>query len=240
MTSTEQQTARYYLNRAVLDDANELYTVHPWFWEGARWIELLFTIAARVATVEEAAVRDMVAELDELGLLAVDDLAELPRADADGMVDTDAPAYRPLAETMTRYGLNARQSRRTATAFADAAHAVSRGFGGKIQKYLRHYGERMIAELDRHFSFTDLSEGEVHDAFIEWLQNCLAMPLSLRDADMRAFCEERGITVDALIEAADAADINLAYLDDITQPGARIAPAAEEATTPAAAAGAGG
>lgn len=216
MSTTEQQTAIYQLKRAVMDDAYELYAEHPWFWEGARWNELLFAIAARVSGIEEAAARVLITELNELDLIDLKDLAALPRA-ADGKADSNSPAFKALAETMTRYAVDENRVHRTVTAFSDAAVAFDRGFDGKVQKYLRHYGERILGELDEHFRFTDLTEDETGDAFTEWLQNCLAMPLSLRDADMKAFCEARGITVEALIEAADAADINVAYLDDITQ-----------------------
>lgn len=212
----EQQTARYLLNRALTDDAYGLSAAHLWFWEGARWHELLFCIAARTSGVEETALRALISELNDLELIQVESLAALPRSDG-GIVDNEAPAFKFLADTMARYAVSPDHVRRTVTAFADAAITIDKAFDGRVQKYLRHYGERMLKELGQHFSFADLSEEEIVDAFTEWLQNCLTMPLSLRDADMRAFCEGRGTTVEALIEAADAANVNVAYLDDLVQ-----------------------
>lgn len=231
MISAEQQAARHHLNRAVMDDAYGLYTDHPWFWEGARWTELLFSICVRVVGIEEAEVREMIVELNDLDLMEVQELAALPR-DSSGMADTGTPTYQAICETMARYGLDDDRIQRTVTAFADAARSLSGGFQGKVQKYIRSYGERMIAELDQHFRFTELGANEMREAFTEWLQNCLAMPLSLRDADMREFCEARGITLDALVEAADAADINVAYLDDITRMVMNTVPAERERAGP--------
>ena len=175
----------------------------------------------------------MIAELSDCGLLEVADLSAIPREPDTGKIDLSSPNVVRLWKVMEKYGVEGKEAKRIVAAFADAANAVAERYDGKIQKYFRHYGELMLSELNQRFSFTDLTSKEAADAFTEWLQNCLNMPLSLKDADLRAFCTQRGVSIDALIAAADEDNVNLAYLDDMAQVVAREAvnEAAEETDT---------
>ena len=94
---------------------------------------------------------------------------------------------------------------------------MSAHYQGKIQLYLRWYAELILNDLKRVFEFTALSETEARYALTLFLQNTTAMPISLRDRSIDAFCGKYKLTPEQLFSAADDLDINLALVDDVIQ-----------------------
>ncbi len=84
-----------------------------------------------------------------------------------------------------------------------------------MQKYLRVYGERMLAELGQTFAFSALSPDQTHYAFTLWLQNVLNMPIALYTRELDVIAGERGLSSQVVVDTADGMDFNLAVLDDL-------------------------
>ncbi len=116
---------------------------------------------------------------------------------------------------LQEHGFSQQESERLLTIVSEAASALSQQFDGKIQKYLRKYGELMLKEVPALFHFTTINSDQIGHAFTYWFQNVLNMPLSLVDSNIVAFCQDNGFEVANLIAAADRLDVNLALLDDL-------------------------
>lgn len=202
------ESAAYQLRRVLATEGDDLALGQPWLWEFDRWKELVFALLARISPLPEVGLRLLVDRLADLDLLAVEALAE------DG--DTE-PAAGRVVDLMVEAGMSAEAADRAQTTVVEAARGLREAWGGKVQKYLRHYAEAMLRELPESFTFTALAPDEVQSAFTYWLQNAVNLPLSLVDDSVLAFCDHYGFTPADLIEAADRIDLNLAVADDIAQ-----------------------
>jgi hypothetical protein len=120
-------------------------------------------------------------------------------------------------EVLEEEGFSPEEAQRGITSIWDAASTFEERYGGKVQVYLRQYGERMLDEVQDEFSFTELESGQVDYAFRYWLQNVLNMPVNLPLDSVDALAEECGITTEELVQAADNLDLNVALMDDIVQ-----------------------
>jgi hypothetical protein len=90
-------------------------------------------------------------------------------------------------------------------------------YSGKVQYYLRYYGELMLRELEQEFRFSMLNEAEVKRAFTYWLQSVLNMPLLVADEHIDACCKENYLTPEKLFAAADKLNMNVALVGDLVQ-----------------------
>jgi hypothetical protein len=90
-----------------------------------------------------------------------------------------------------------------------------RCYDGKVQRYLRHYGQQMLDALSHDFSYSQIAKEDVRHAFTHWLQNVLNMPVAVSEPAIAKFCERRGIRAEELLKVADELDINVALLDDM-------------------------
>ena len=207
--------AEFLLRKALGSYGAALAINHPWVWEGERWQELVFALLAQVSDLPEDEVRVLAEQMQDLDLLDVLALAALRRGRPSA--DRKALLARRVVEILEEGGFSSEQAIRGLEAICEAALGFEEHFGGKVQDYLRRYGDLMLQELGRFFEFSALNDSETQTAFSYWLQNVLNMPISLLDADMRAFCEQHGLQPEELIAAADELDLNLALLDDLVQ-----------------------
>ncbi len=209
--------------RKLITKYSDLFAYHQWPSEHERWVELVFALISRVSPKPESEIRDIITELDTLGLLDIEDLASIPSK--DGSLDVDHPHARRIIESLSESrfswegdkipGLSEQEAKISLLAVHEAASSLIESHGGKIQKYLRGYGQQMIEELQDHFTFTALGKDDLEYAFGYWLQNVLNMPIILRSKSVDEFCDELDISDKELIQGVDALDINLALVDDL-------------------------
>jgi hypothetical protein len=188
---------------------------YQWPWEVARWHELVFCLLQRLShpELEVEMARDLTDLLANLDMLHIEKLAGLVSEDEEpNFTDPDLDLMLRLLE---RSGLDTRKAKRVVTTICQAALGLQKKHGGKIQRYLRHYGKQMVDEVGEHFSFSSMSDNDVRHVYIHWLQNVLNMPLALSEPAVEEFCQELGVAVDDLVEIADTLDLNLALLDDM-------------------------
>lgn len=215
MNATKNEEAQYLLRKLLTEEGPGLALNHPWLWEADRWKELVFALLTRVVSLPEDRARELTGNLNDLDLLDVAALANIgqdPKAP-----DLSNPHARHIIEELQEYGFSPEEARRALATICEAAVGLHKNFGGKVQAYLRSYGELMLREINRTFQFSALKDADVAFAFTYWLQNVLNMPLSLLDSNVLAFCEQHQLTPGQLIEAADDLDLNLAFLDDLVQ-----------------------
>lgn len=214
MNDAEVSEAKYLLRKLLNEYGPALSATHVWVWESDRWRELVFALLTQTSRLEETRVREIAEELDALELLEISALAD------DGQAQR-----RRITAVLTDHGFTPEESRRAVSAIAEAALAFHQRFNGKVQHYLRRYGEQMLSDAAQLFRSSGLDEGRLKLALTYWLQNVLNMPLSLLDEPVRRFCAQNGLTPEALIAAADELDLNLALVDDLVQCALRAAEA---------------
>jgi hypothetical protein len=188
---------------------------YQWPWENARWHEMVFCLLLRLGQPELEAdmARSLVNMLADLDMLRIETLAGLA---LDGEEpDFAHPDLVLMLHLIERSGLDPAKAIAAVTTICQAALGLQKQHGGKVQRYLRHYGQRILDELDKHFSFTNMSDEDARYAFTHWLQNVLNMPLVLSEPAVEQLCKKLGVTVDDLVGVADSLDLNLALLDDM-------------------------
>ena len=126
----------------------------------------------------------------------------------------DEPQLEIMLKILARQGYAEEEARTIVITICQAARSLQDAYDGKIQKYLRWYGEKMLAELPQHFSFSRLSAEDARYAFTHWLQNVVNMPVLLSEPMVDALCREFDVTVDDLAAIADQNNINTAFIDD--------------------------
>jgi len=122
---------------------------------------------------------------------------------------------RRLREFLIDNGFKPNEAQNALITVCELAIGIQDSFGGKIQLYLRHYGELMLKELNQYFHFSTVSKDDAGLAWTYWLQNALYMPLSLFDDDVKKLCQEFNIEPRDLVAASDDIDLNLAFMDDV-------------------------
>lgn len=188
---------------------------YQWPWEIARWHELVFCLLLRLGQPELDAdmARSLTNMLADLDMLRIETLAGLaPEGEEPDFTHPDLALMLRLLE---RSGLHPARARAAVTTICQAALGLQKRHGGKVQRYLRRYGQQMLDELGEHFSFSSMSEEDTRYAFTHWLQNVLNIPLALSEPAVEKLCKKLGVTVDDLVEVADGLDLNLALLDDM-------------------------
>lgn len=209
MDNAAVEECRNQLHRLILRDGQEIMESQPWAMEEERWAELVFSVIAELTDLPEDAIRECVEELLAIGLLSISQLAR-PNIDKAG-----AAYHRRVAQAIEDAGVSQDVSVQVTQAVHEIAVGLQTHFDGYLQRYLRHYGEMMLADLEKWFEIKAITNAEVQNAFCYWLQNALLMPLSNIDGPVKAFCEDLAASPAELIEAADQLGANLSLLDDL-------------------------
>jgi len=212
MSAEASDEAQFVLRSLLAQAEPDWRSHHVWFWEAQRWTELLVALLVRVASVPELEARALAGRMGLLELLDVAVLTERARNPRGPRArQHDARSRALFAES----GIDPERGSQILDAFAEVALAVHERFGERIQRYLRRYGEEMLRELKRDFYINAISDAETADAFTYWLQNVVAMPLSLKSDDLMNLANAHGLEVDDLVSAADRMNLNVGLLDDL-------------------------
>jgi len=190
-----------------------LIETHRWVWEGARWNALVLTLLAQICGASEQELRTLVEHLSDLDLLRVDALAGLIKGRKEP--DREQTLSRRVENLLTSGGLNPDEAKVGLAVICEAAAGLLVHHEGKIQLYIRRYGEQMLREISQSFAFSSLESTKVGAAFTLWLQNVCDMPLCLVDDHLSSFATKNGLEVKELIAAADELDLNLGLLDEL-------------------------
>jgi len=210
---------------AVLEDRiREVYaeyrhllpTDYKWEDESARWTELVYCIFAELTEHSYRDARRLANGIADLNLLEVKDLAGIPIMD-DGMVNPDNSRIRTITDILKANGVTEDDIRKSLSAICKVAQAIQENYDGKIQKFLRKYGQEIVDEFDSHVSFAEVSKGTQSRILVKWIQNTLCMPLAFSNVYTVRFCEKEGANHWELAEAADNIGINGAMLDDLLE-----------------------
>jgi len=187
---------------------------YQWPWEGARWQWLVFCLIERIDDSAEATAiaRETVEIFTALDLLEIDTLAQL--ASEKGEPDYQQKQLALMLDILERQGYDAEETKTIVTSICEAARALKDRYEGKVQKYLRKYGELMLEDLSQTFSFSRLSQEDARYAFTHWLQDVANMPLVLSHSAVKVLCEKLNASLEDLVEDADRNDVNLALVDD--------------------------
>lgn len=187
---------------------------YQWPWEKARWHELVFCLMAKIddSSAAAAIARETTEIFADLDLLEIGALAKL--VSDKGEPDYQEPQLSLMLGILERQGYDEEEAKTAVATICQAARALQQGFDGKAQKYLRKYGELMLAEVPKNFSFSRMSEEDTRYAFAHWLQNVLNMPVALSHPSVQTLCEKFGIGIEELVHISDHNDVNLALVDD--------------------------
>lgn len=211
----DREEARYLLRKILQKEEDKLATSHLWVWEVERWKELVLALLKHVGPVPEDTMRDAIDSMTNLDLLDISSLASLQRAGTN--IDVTQPLARHILEHLEDSGFDYEKAKQGLSSICEAALGLEEHYNGKVQHYLRHYGEMMLRETSQFFQFSALDNAAVENVFIYWLQGVLNMPLSLFDEHVRKFCEQHNLEPTQLIAAADDLNMNLALMDDLVK-----------------------
>ncbi len=211
--------------RKLITKYSDLFVNHQWPSEHERWVELIFALVTRISKKPESEIRDIIEELDDLELLDIKELSNISKVGND--IDFNSPFAKRVIESLSesrfteeelkKPGFTEEESKRSLSVMHEAAKGLMEHHSGKIQKYLRKYGQQMVDELAENFSFTGMEEKDIKYAFIYWLQNVLNMPVNLNTESIDTFCNRLGISGEKLVKEADNLNINVALLDDMIE-----------------------
>lgn len=211
--------------RKLITKYSDFFAYHQWPSEHERWVELIFALVTRISKKPESEIRDIIEELDDLGLLDIEELSNIPKVGSD--IDFNSPFAKRVIESLSesRYteegstisGFTKEESIRCLLLMYETAKSLMEHHDGKIQKYLRKYGQQMVNEFADNFSFSGMDEKDLKNAVTYWLQNVLNMPVNLKIESINTFCNTLGISDEELIKEADNLNINVALLDDMIE-----------------------
>ena len=209
----DHSEAKYLLSKALTVTEEEVVFSHLWMWEVERWKELVFALLTTVTSLPPYDIRKLVESLSDLKLLDIPTLAKLHESLKNH--DLDSPYARRILEFLQENDFSLQEAQKGLITICEAAFGLHEHYSGKVQRYLRSYGELILQDLDRIFQFSNLDKAQVKYAFTYWLQNVLNMPLSLCDRSVQTFCQRYGLQLEQLFAAADELDMNLALVDDV-------------------------
>ena len=179
----------------------------PWLSEHDRWTELVFCLLDECTAQGSDVVRALVATLDYLGLTRAAVLSGL----GDGQGERRAVVEYVLAA----HGFTPQETGQAVDLLAELGKAVQVKHGGKMQRYLRTQGIKMRDELVALLGAAPLPEEQLRFAVTHWLQNALNLPVPLEHPRVLEFLARNKVSLDQLVDAAEALDLNLAYVDDL-------------------------
>jgi hypothetical protein len=193
-----------------------LPTDYKWEDEHSRWNELVYCIFAELTKHSYRDARFLSDSLSELNMLDVENLAQVKLME-DGMADPDNTRIRTITDILLSNGVKEEDIKKSLSAICKVAQSIKENYDGKIQKFLRKYGEEIVNEFDSHVSFSEVDKGTQSRILVKWIQNTLAMPLAFSNIYTASFCETEGVTYHELAEAADNIGLNTAVLDDLLE-----------------------
>jgi hypothetical protein len=199
-----------HLIRKLLSHPSAQYVLsaHRWPYEADRQHELVISLMRPVLGLPEGGARSVCDRLRTLNLLNI----TAWRADSNGTQE----ALRLRARAALReHGVGDDAAETAVETLAELAAFLDERCEGKVQLWLRLLGEQMLSTLADAMPFTMLSTSELHEALTHWLQNVANLPLPIRDASTREFCQTYTVTPAELLAAADALDLNAGVLDDL-------------------------
>lgn len=179
-----------------------------WPWEKTRWYELIFCILFSIGEpdVPAAAIRELTKILVDFGLLEVGSIAAWK---GDEKAREEKLTVKTLLE---KAGFTSENATKSLKFMEEVAVQLHKDHNGKIQNYLRQYGEAMLLEMKQDLRLE--KHPSSHQALSLWLQNILNMPIPATDPIAEKACRNLGVEYKDLVEAATVQDINIALLDD--------------------------
>jgi hypothetical protein len=188
---------------------------YPWPWESARWHELVFCLLFRLGEPElqPAMARTMTTILATLDLLRAERLAGL--VDEKGEIDLDHVDVALMTQLLQRAGLDHSKTVTVITTLCQTALGLQRRYDGRVQGYLRHYGQLMLDAIPQDFAYSQAGVQDIRHAFTHWLQNVANLPVPISEPSVTRFCQANRVTSDELVRVADELDVNVAFLDDL-------------------------
>ena len=184
-----------------------------WVNERERWYELIACILLALGGPAAGQARRAAGVLHELGLLEIADLAAI--APIGNSIDAADPHLCLMHDVLFRLGYSANDIVGALRTLTELARDLEARYQGRIQRYLRDHGTRMLNALRSDFPSASTSETTLQRAFALWLQNVLVMPVFVDSASTEAFCAAAGCSRAELAESADRLDVNAALLDDV-------------------------
>ena len=118
--------------RKLFRNYSQLYMIHQWPSEQMRWVELIFALVSRVCDKPEPEIRYVIEELDDLGLLRVEDLSEIPIE--KGEADLTHPAAGAIVGYLTECGFTKQMAKNSLLIMKEAAESLKKHHEGKVQK----------------------------------------------------------------------------------------------------------
>jgi hypothetical protein len=184
---------------------------YAWMSETDRWAELVFCLLQQCGGEDPALTRDAVAALQYLGLINIERLSTV----ANGDISSEDAIL--LAAILKRQGFSQEASQSAVSLLSHVARVLKEGYDGKVQRYLRKYGQAMVDELVNAFGTEALEEDRLRYAITYWLQNVLSMPVSLAHPAVIRCCEKHSASLDDLLACADELDLNITVVDDLLE-----------------------
>ncbi len=213
MQRTPQLSVSYLLRKLVAGGEEIVSRHHPWLWEHNRWKELVFCILSQTVDGDQERLRGLTDHLDILGLIQIESLATL--VEKGQLNFDDNPQADELLDFLMENGFEKTAAEKSVVSLAEVAYGIHKNFDGKVQHYLRRYGELLLKDLPNQFNFSQLDSSQVRQVFIFWMQNVLTLPLSLEDETMKIFAARYCVEPADLIKEADEMGLNLSLLDDL-------------------------
>jgi len=198
--------AEFQLRKAVVLFSAQAGEDHRWLWEVERWHELAYALMLQLAPSYGEELRQALAILAQTGLL---DIGELTSASAESAL------ARRFVETIAERGIDRDTAQHCALVVREAAAGIQNKFAGRVQRYLRKYGDLMVTNLASDLGVASLPVESLRQAGALWLQNVANMPVPMESEQELAFCERVGIDRNTFVDLADDMGINVAFLDDI-------------------------
>ncbi|MBN1694853.1 hypothetical protein JW879_05585 [candidate division WOR-3 bacterium] len=183
-----------------------------WPWEKARWYELVFCILATIGEPEvmSATIRHLTTIMARLGLLELSSLAGLKFP--GNPQKSESPILTTIDTLLQRVGFTPEKAKFALNIICTAASSIGKKYDGKVQNYLRKYGDHMLEHINEDFGIDGFDEAP--RAIAIWLQNTLNMPVPASNPFADQACESLGVKYEELVKAAYKQDINVALLDD--------------------------
>ena len=186
LVSSRMSEAEFQLRRILSQEIDAL-DYHQWPLENSRRNELIVSLLLNIIDTNQNSVRPAIERLDEMGLLDVDALAQVIEK---SRIDWELSIVKHLLTIFSDFGFTEEQSRNSIVTITEFSKSLKNNNDGKLQKYLRKYGNQMITEIGQQFSFSKMNNEAVKNAFALWLQNVLNMPVTSNDKHIKEFCPQ--------------------------------------------------
>jgi len=203
------------LLKLIATEGNNISENYRWLYEQYRWTELVFTILAQFVPLDYSDIRQIIEQMATRGLIDLKSLSAT-RFNNTQEIDNNQEANK-IKSFLLEVGFTEDLAKRSVRCICEVATGLGEHYNGKIQYYIRSYGEQLLKDLPNKFRFSQLNNDEVRNAFIYWMQNVLDMPIPINIKAIKEFAEINNVTFELLITEADNLDINLSYLDDMIQ-----------------------